>query len=123
MVKSICLPIIFQEIRKTNRRRRITLHTSAQTSAFLSTQNIDLMCHPLYSPDLAPNDFFLLPYVKNKMRSQRFSTTEEAFDSFRMPVLKIPQSKWQKCKCLTDGLFLILFNHFCLPVYVVCLTA
>ena len=42
---TICLSVVFQEIRKTNRRRRITLqhdnassHTSAQTTAFLSTQ-------------------------------------------------------------------------------------
>ena len=53
---TICLPVVFQEIRKTNRRRRITLHhdnasshTSAQTTAFLSAQNIDLMNHPLYT--------------------------------------------------------------------------
>ena len=68
---TICLPVVFQEIRKTNRRRRITLHhdnasshTSAQTNAFLSTQNIDLMNHPPYSPDLASNDSFLFPYKK-----------------------------------------------------------
>ena len=72
---TICLPVILPEIRKTNRRRRITLHhdnasshTSAQTTGFLSTQNIDLISHSPYSPNLAPNDFFLLPYVKNKMR-------------------------------------------------------
>ena len=35
------------------------------------------MSHPPYSPDLAPNDFSLFPYVKNKMRGQRFSTPEE----------------------------------------------
>ena len=94
----ICLPVVFQEIRKTNRRRLITLHhdnasshTSAQTTAFLSTQNIDLMSHPPYSPDLAPNDIFLFPYVKNKMRGLRFSTPEEGVDAFRMHVLKIPQ--------------------------------
>ena len=63
---TICLPVIFEAIRKTNRRRRITLHhnasshTSAQTTAFLSTQNIDLMNHMPYSLDLGPNDFFLL---------------------------------------------------------------
>ena len=41
---TICLPVVFQEIRITNRRRRINLHhdnassrTSAQTTAFLST--------------------------------------------------------------------------------------
>ena len=43
-----------KEIRKTNRS-----HTSAQTTAFLSTKNIDLMSHPPYSPVLVPNDFFL----------------------------------------------------------------
>ena len=62
---TICLPVVSQEIRKTNRRRRITLHhnnasfhTSAQITTFLSTQNIDLMSHPPHSPHLAPNDFF-----------------------------------------------------------------
>ena len=68
---TICLPVVFQEIGKTNRRRRITLHhdnassnTSAQTRAFLSTQNIDLMSHLSYNPDLAPNDFVFIPVCK-----------------------------------------------------------
>ena len=54
------------------------------------------MSYP-YSSDLAPNDFFLFPYVKNKMRGQSFSTTEEAVDAFRMQVLEIPQAEWQNC--------------------------
>ena len=52
-----CLTVVFQVIRETNRRRRITLHhdnassyTSTQTTASLSTQNIDLMSHPPCSP-------------------------------------------------------------------------
>ena len=101
---TICLPEVFGEIRKTNKRRRIIVHhdnasshTSAQTTAFLSNQNVDLMSHPPYSPDLAPNDFFLFPYVKNKLRGQRFSIPEEAVAVFRMHVLEIPQSEWQKC--------------------------
>ena len=90
--------VLHNQIRKTNRRRRITLHhnnvschTSSQTTAYLSTQNIDLMSQPPCNPDLAPNDFFLFPYVKNKMRGQHFSTPEEAF---KMHVLEIPQSEW-----------------------------
>ena len=90
-----CLPVVFQEIKETNRRRRITLHhdnanshTSAQTTAFLSTQNIDLMTHPPYRPDLAPNDFCLFPYVKNKMRGQRFSIPQEEIVAFRMHVFE-----------------------------------
>ena len=85
-------------------RRWITLHhdnassqTSAQTTAFLSTQNIDLLSHPPYSADLALNDFFLFPCVKNEMRDQRFSTPEEAVDAFRMHVLETSQSEGQKC--------------------------
>ena len=30
------------------------------------------------------------------MRSQRFSTPEEVVDAFRMHVLEMPQSEWQK---------------------------
>ena len=58
---------------------------------------MDLTSHPPYSPDLAPNDIFLFPYIKNKIRGQRFSTPEEAVDAFRMHVSEIPQSEWQKC--------------------------
>ena len=54
------------------------------------------MSSPLYSPDLAPNYFFLFPYVKDKIRGQCFPTPEEAVDAFRMHVLEIPQLEWQK---------------------------
>ncbi|GBP82202.1 Histone-lysine N-methyltransferase SETMAR [Eumeta japonica] len=60
-------------------------------------QNIELTGHPPYSPDLAPNDFYLLPSVKNKLRGQTFSSHEEAVDALKMHVLEIPQSEWQKC--------------------------
>ena len=52
----------------------------------MSTQNIDLMSHPIYSPDLA------LLFIQ-----LRFSTPEEAVDVLRMHVLEIHQSEWQKC--------------------------
>ena len=74
---TICLSVVFQEIRKTNRRRRITrhhdnasFHTSAQTTAFC----IDLMSYLLYSPDLTQNDFFLFPYLKKNEKSMFFDT-------------------------------------------------
>lgn len=101
---TICLPEVFGELRKDNRRRRIILHhdnasshTSYATTEFLSNQKIELMSHPPYSPDLAPNDFFLFPNIKNKLRGQRFSTPEEAVDAFKNHVLEVPQSEWKKC--------------------------
>ncbi|XP_055316153.1 histone-lysine N-methyltransferase SETMAR-like [Sitodiplosis mosellana] len=101
---TICLPTVFGEIRKTQKRRRIILHhdnasshKSAETMGYLSTQNVELMGHPAYSPDLAPNDFFLFPHIKNKMRGQRFPTPEDAVDAFKTHVLELPQSEWKKC--------------------------
>lgn len=48
-------------------------HVSRASINLLSTQSIDLMDHPAYRPDLAFNDFFLFPHVKNKLRGQRWS--------------------------------------------------
>ena len=83
---TICLLEVFGKIRETNRWRRIILHhdnasshTSAQTRDFLRTENIELMGHPAYSPNLATNDFFLFPHIKNKLRGQRYSTPEEVY--------------------------------------------
>ena len=63
----IFLPEVFGGIRKTGKRRRMILHqdntsfhTSRQTNENLSTQNIKLMGHLPYSPDLEPNSFFFL---------------------------------------------------------------
>lgn len=101
---TICLPEVFGEIRKANKRRRIIVHhdnasshTSAQTSAFLTGQNVELMSHPPYSPDLAPNDFFLFPHIKKKMRGERFSSPEDAVEAFKNHVLEVSQSEWKKC--------------------------
>lgn len=101
---TICLPEVLGEIRKKKRQRRIILHhdnasshTSAETTTYLTGQNVELMGHPPYSPDLAPNDFFLFPHIKNKLRGQRFSAPEEAVDAFKNHVLEVPQSEWKKC--------------------------
>ncbi|GBP71388.1 hypothetical protein EVAR_20488_1 [Eumeta japonica] len=53
---------VFEDIRKNNRQRRIILyhdntscHTSAETTRFLEGRKIDLMGHPPYNLDLAPD--------------------------------------------------------------------
>ena len=39
--------------------------------------DIKTLPHPLYSPDLAPGDFWLFPKLKEKHRSYRYETIEE----------------------------------------------
>ena len=101
---TICLPQVFDELRKTNKRRRIILHhdnasshTSCHTNEFLAAKNIELMGHPPYSPDLAPSDFFLFPTIKDKLRGQRFSTPETAVEAFKNRVLEVSHEEWKKC--------------------------
>lgn len=101
---TICLPEVFNKLRETNSKQRIILHhdnasshTSHQTSEYLSTQKIEMMGHPPYSPDLAPNDFFLFPKIKDKLRGQRFSSPEDAVEEFKNHVLELSSSDWQKC--------------------------
>ncbi|GBP66257.1 hypothetical protein EVAR_41052_1 [Eumeta japonica] len=55
-----------QRTKKNNRQSTIILHhdnaschTSTETTRFLERQKVELTGHPPYSPDLAPNDFYL----------------------------------------------------------------
>jgi hypothetical protein len=38
--------------------------------------SIQLLTSSLHSPDLAPSDYHLFPYLKNWLRSQRFKNDE-----------------------------------------------
>jgi histone-lysine N-methyltransferase SETMAR len=39
--------------------------------------------HPPYSPDLAPNDYYLFTYLKNWLGSQRFNNNEELMEGVK----------------------------------------
>jgi len=43
---------------------------------FLAQNNITTLPHPLYSPDLAPCDFFLFPKLKTHLKGYHFGTVE-----------------------------------------------
>ncbi|CAH1998498.1 unnamed protein product, partial [Acanthoscelides obtectus] len=43
-------------------------------------ENVELLDHPLYSPDLSPNDFFTFPKIRNRLHGQRFQSPEETVD-------------------------------------------
>jgi len=43
----------------------------------LAKNNMTVIHHPPYSPDLAPCDIFLFPKLKLRMKGRRFDTSEE----------------------------------------------
>ncbi|CAH1963485.1 unnamed protein product [Acanthoscelides obtectus] len=84
---TICLPKVITELRKINPERRIILqqdnassHTAQKTRQYLTEENVELLDHPPYSPDLSPNDFFTFPKIKNRLRGRRFQSPEEAWN-------------------------------------------
>ena len=62
---------------------------------FLSNKNVELMTHCPYSPDLSPNDFFLFPNIKKKMRGEWFESPEAAVETFRTLIFEVTASEWK----------------------------
>jgi transposase len=48
-------------------------HTSLKTTEFVTNNNMFIVPHPPYSPDLAPCDIALFPMLKMKLKG-RFET-------------------------------------------------
>ncbi|CAH1999182.1 unnamed protein product [Acanthoscelides obtectus] len=101
---TICLPKVITELRKIDPKRRIILHqdnasshTAQITRQYLMKENVELLDHPPYSPDLSPNDSFNFPKIKNRLRGKRFQSSEEAVDAFKNAVLDQPANEWNKC--------------------------
>ncbi|CAH1967343.1 unnamed protein product [Acanthoscelides obtectus] len=100
---TICLPKVITELRKINPERIIlhqdnaSSHTDQKTRQYLTEENVELLDHPPYSPDLSPNDFFSFPKIKNRLRGQRFQSPEEAVDAFKNAVLDLPANEWNRC--------------------------
>ncbi len=68
-------------------------HTSNMTLGYLFDQ--DLLAHPPYSPDLAPCDFFLFPYLKQCLQSVRHRTLAEVKAAVRREIKAIPAQEFE----------------------------
>jgi hypothetical protein len=72
------------------------LHSdSASTRKQLSVKNFQ--AKKSFSPDLAPNDFWLLPKIKSTLKGPRFQDTEEIQNNVMTALKAIPQQQFQKC--------------------------
>jgi hypothetical protein len=47
------------------------------SSSFLTQKSITEMEHPPYSPELAPDDFWLFPEIKSALKGPRFQNVED----------------------------------------------
>ena len=51
-------------------------HNALSVKQFLATENIAVLEHPPYSPDLAPCDFYLFPKINSVLKGTHFVSVE-----------------------------------------------
>ena len=69
-------------------------HVAKKVIDYLNDQNFLIMDHPPYSPDLAPSDFWLFDYVKQRIDDH--TSAESLVKQITKIVNDIPKEEWQK---------------------------
>jgi len=64
---------------------------------FLATKQITVLENPDYSPDLAPNDFFLFPIIKEILKGRHFDNIDDVRSNTTAALNDIPQNQFQNC--------------------------
>jgi transposase len=64
---------------------------------FLASKQINVLEHPPYSPDLAPNDFFLFPKIKKILKGRHFDDTDDIGSNTTAALKATPQNQFQNC--------------------------
>ena len=64
---------------------------------FLATKQITVLEHPAYSPDLAPNNFFLFPKIKEILQGRQFDDTDDIRSNTAEVLKAIPQNQFHNC--------------------------
>jgi hypothetical protein len=63
----------------------------------LAKQQVTVLPHPPYSPDLAPCNFFFFPRLKEKLCGRRFQLAKEIVTTTREAVWDLPANIFQHC--------------------------
>ena len=71
-------------------------HSALRTREFLAKRSITVLSHPLYSPDLAPRDFFLFPMLKRPLKG-RFETVPEIKTNATKELKGFKKEAYQDC--------------------------
>lgn len=73
------------------------IHNAAYIRNFYAEKGLKRMEHPRYSPDLAPNDFWLIRKVKRAMSGKKFVDEYAMYRFAKEFLMSIPQSEYERC--------------------------
>jgi hypothetical protein len=64
---------------------------------FLASKQITVLKQPPCSPDLAPDDFFLFPKIKEILKGRHFDDIDVIRSNTMAALKAIPQNQFQNC--------------------------
>ncbi|UYV78689.1 hypothetical protein LAZ67_16002394 [Cordylochernes scorpioides] len=72
-------------------------HTAHLVTSFLAKNGTEILPQPPYSPDIAPNDFFLFPKLKAVLKGRHFDTREDIIEKSLQASKSIPKEAYKNC--------------------------
>ncbi|UYV66746.1 hypothetical protein LAZ67_4002753 [Cordylochernes scorpioides] len=72
-------------------------HTAHLVTSFLAKNGTEILPQPPYSPDIAPNDFFLFPKLKEVLKGRHFDTREDIIEKSLLVLKRIPKEAYKNC--------------------------
>ena len=69
-------------------------HMALSVREFLATKEITVLEHAIYSPDLAPNDFFLFLKIKEILEGRHFDDIDDIRSNTTAALKAIPQNQF-----------------------------
>ncbi|UYV61654.1 RPS10 [Cordylochernes scorpioides] len=72
-------------------------HTAHLVTSFLAKIGTQILPQPPYSPDIAPNDFFLFPKLKAVLKGRHFDTREDIIEKSLLALKSIPKEAYKNC--------------------------
>jgi len=111
MVNQQCYLEVLKRLRESVRRKRPGLwpdkwilhhdnapaHDALRVREFLAKNSITKTDQPLYSPYLAPCDFWIFPKLKNALKRQRFADLSDIQRNVKTLLRVIPENEFQYC--------------------------
>lgn len=70
-------------------------HTAHKTAELMKSLGMRTLPHPAYSPDLAPADFWLFPYLKAKVRGIHFDSVSAMKEKVQRVLYGIKKEAFQ----------------------------
>ncbi|UYV80186.1 hypothetical protein LAZ67_18001955 [Cordylochernes scorpioides] len=72
-------------------------HTAHLVTRFLAKNGTEILPQPPYSPDIAPNNFFLFPKLKAVLKGRHFDTREDIIEKSLLALKSIPKEAYKNC--------------------------